>query len=450
MISKENKDKVFSNINYYLLLFLACGPIIFLFISILFSDASIDTLFYICSFLFVVVFVIYFVLTVQNLKFGKIKDKLVLTMVILLTIGLTCVLISTFIRGYIINALQILMYVMLFFSVLMLNKKQTKVFLFILISNFALSCLLGIMDPTGYVVPGFQSNHVQSSLFFFHSNYSQAIAVMLIVLTYHLLLKEKNPILTTFYAIYFVLIGLHMFINSSSVGITCVFLIMITNIIVDWIRTKKFPLRLFLIFLTYTSFAFLVELYPGIYYLRSAHYNYFIEMFDVFDNIFGTNLTKEWFNIDFVPGSNGWERDSLLVESIAAVWGNSSMGFGERLVNILFGLGGGHIHILRPHNMFVGAWVDFGIIFAISLYAIIILGLVYVIRKFKHNINDIMPYVYATIGYLFVTMFGSMIVYHFMYFVIVFALMLNTTKRNHLIEQKRIGYKILHSEEEQK
>ena len=404
MLSQTTKNQIFSNINFYLLLFLACGPVLFMLLSMI-TKTSIDTIFYVWGILFVIFYAIYFVLNLKDIKVKKIKDKLLLTLAIFLIVGLTFVLISSFVKRMSISALQMFLYALLFFSVLMLKKEQSKIFLFILISNFALACLFGIMDPTNYCIPGFNPDCVDSSLFFFHANYSQAIAAILIIILYHLMIKEKNKILATVYVFYFVIIGLWMFLNSSSVGITAVFLIMLANIVIDWIRTKKFPIKVFLVFLAYIGFAFLIELYPNIYNLRTAHYNYFIEVIDVFDNIFGTNLTKTWFGIESVPGSNGWERGSLLWGAIAAVWGNGSMGFGERLINNLFGLGGGSLSELRPHNMFVGGWVDFGIVFAICHYAIIILGLVFLIKNIKHAAEDIVPYIYAIIAYLFVTMF---------------------------------------------
>ncbi len=446
-IQSKNK-KIISNINYYLLLILACGPIIQFFVGIITPDSNFELLFYIWGFVFLIVYAISFVVKAKNIKIMKVKEKLVITMIILTFVCLVCVLISGFVKHFAINNLQILLYVFLFISVLLLDKKQSKVFLIVLIANFALSCLLGIMDPNGYVIPGFSSNHVASALFFVHANYSQAIAALLIVIVYHMMIKEKNPILSFMYVLFFVIIGLHMFLNSSSAGISCVFVILVINIIVDWIRTKKFPLKVFLVFLSYVSFAFLIELYPNIYNLRTGHYNYFIEVVDVFDNIFGTNLTKSWFNIEYVPGSNGWERDKLLANSIATVWGNSSMSFGERLINNLFGLGGGTLHTLRPHNMFVGGWVDFGLIFAISLYSLFIVGIIYIAKKAGKRIYEVLPYIYAMIAYLIATMFGSMLVYHFIYFVAIFALAFNKVKENITLEDKRIGYQILNEDKE--
>lgn len=448
-MNPQTKHKtILSQINFGLLLFLACGPMLEFFFAIITPECGIEIFFYTWGFLFLLVCVTYFIINAKNIKILKKKEKMVMAMIVLTAVCLICVLISGFVTHFAINNLQFLLYIMLFISVLLLEKKQTKPFLIIMISNFVLSCLLGIMDPTQYVIPGFSPIYVSTSMFFVHANYAQAIAAMLIIIVYLMMIREKNPIWSTMFVFFFVIIGLYMFLNSSSAGISCVFVIIIANIIVDWIRTKKFPLKMFLVLLSYISFAFLIELYPNIYNIRTGHYNYFIELIDVFDNIFGTNLTKDWFNIDFVPGSNGWERDKLLANSIATVWGNSSMSFGQRLLNNLFGLGGGTLHILRPHNMFVGAWVDFGIVFAISLYAIIILGIIYILKKSK-NKDSVMPYVYAMLAYLIALMFGSFLVYHFIYFVFIFGLAFNKVKIDDILEQKKIGYQILHKEEKE-
>ena len=448
MIIKTKKDRIFSNINYVLLLCLACNPILCLLFSCFLSDVTDHIFFYIWTIISFFVFITYFLLNIKDFKIKKAKDKLVLSMTILLCVCLFCVVISSFLHPVTVNDLNIFMYAMLFFSILLLQKNQTKVFLFILISNFVLGCLFSIMDPTNYFVPGFQRESVPSSSFFSHANYSQAISVLLIIITYHLMLKEKNKILSTVYVFYFIIMGLFMFINSSFVGISCVFLILITEFIVNWIRNKKFPLKLLLIFLSYVSFAFIVELYPNIHGIRSGQYNYFVELIDVFDNIFGTNLTKGLFGVENVPGSDGWSRTSLITGAISAMFSGS---FGQILCNNLFGLGGGNVHILRPHNMFVGAWVDFGIIFAICLYAIFIIGIIYIIKKSKNNLDEIMPYVYAIIAYIIAMCFGSIIICHYMYFIAIFALAFNKSneEKEEMIEQKQVGYKILHKEKEQ-
>ena len=440
-----NHEIIFSKINYYLLLFLACSPMLTLISSLIFGYTIFYVFFEIETILFGLTYIFYFIVNAKSIKIKKPKDKLLFAMLILMIISFVCLVVSSFVTHIAINNLLAFLYVLLFFSVLMLKKDQAKVFLFLLIANFAFSCLLGIIDPTNYVFPGFSADSVPSSLFFFHSNYSQAISVLLIILTYNILLKEKNKILIICYALFFVLIGIHMFLNGSSAGISAVLLAIIVQFIVLWVKNKKFPIKLFFVLLAFVAFSFLIELYPNIQNLRSSQYNYFVEMIATFDNIFGTNLTQALFNIDFVPGSDGWNRTDLMKNSLWAACGGNETNFGEKLLCILFGLGGGSIHEIGTHNLFVGTWVDFGILFAISNYSIYVCGIIFLIKNLKINYYGILPYIFSIFAYLFATLFLSLIVYHYIYFVIVFALAINKVKneKQELLEKKQNLYKLI-------
>ena len=425
----QSKKTTFIKLNYSLLILLACSPLLTFFFSIFFKNQiRVTDFFYFWGALFVCLCIIYFLFDLKNIKFKKIKSKLLTIMAILTIIALVLVVISACLSKITINYLDIFFYVFLFISVLFLEKHHIKTFLFILISNVVFGCVLSFMDPTNYFIPGFFPEYSDYGSFFWQINYAQTVSALCLLLTIHLLLKEKQKFMICVYIVYFCILSLFMFLNSSSVGITAIILVLFVELIFLWIKNKKFPIKLFLLFLSFLSFGFIVELNQNLGRFDNLHQNYYLEMIAVFDNIFGTHLLQDIFNIDSIPSASGWERGELLTNSILTMWGNGDQSFWERLLNNLFGLGGGNIHLLRPHNMFVGHWVDFGLPFAFIHLTIVILGIIYAIKNSKKL--NVMPFVICIFVYLFITLFGSMIIVHYIYFMIIFAIAIRLASLN--------------------
>lgn len=432
----QSKKTTFIKLNYSLLILLACSPLLTFIFSIFFKNQiRVTDFFYFWGALFACLYIIYFLFDLKNFKIKKIKSKLLSGMTILTIVALVFVVISACLSVITINYLDIFFYVFLFISVLYLEKRHIKNFLFILISNVIFACILSFMDPTNYFIPGFWPEYSDYGSFFWQINYAQTISALCLILTIHLLLKEKQKLMICVYILYFCVLSLFMFLNSSSVGITAIILVLFVELIFLWIKNKKFPFKLFLIFLSFLSFGFIVELNQNLGRFDNLHQNYYLEMIAVFDNIFGTHLLQDIFNIASIPSATGWDRGELLTNSIITVWGNGDQSFWERLLNNLFGLGGGNIHLLRPHNMFVGHWVDFGLPFAIIHLSIVILGIIYAIKNSK-NLN-VMPFALCIFAYLFITLFGSMIVVHYIYFIILFALAVKFANLNREEPQNR-------------
>ena len=109
---------------------------------------------------------------------------------------------------------------------------------------------------------------------------------------------------------------------------------------------------------------FLVDLIPEIKLIRSCKYNYFIECVAVFDNIFNTKILK-MFNINYVAGADGWDRNKLLLNSLKHIVTSAKV--------FIFGSGAGTVFEFRPHNPIVSLWLDFGIIVPICYISLLVL-----------------------------------------------------------------------------
>ena len=193
------------------------------------------------------------------------------------------------------------------------------------------------------------------------------------------------------------------------------------QIIILWIKNKKCPLSILIIILSFIAICLLLELIPNFHDVCTCEYNYFIECVAVFDNIFHTNLLQSIFNIPMVHGSDGWSRTSLIKEAVYhAIGGDESTFFGKLKV-VIFGSGAGATQEYRPHNMFISIWLEYGIVASILHYAILTLLLIYIIKNSKSYFDKIRPFIYAIFSYLFVTLFGSLIVYHYIYFITIIA-----------------------------
>ena len=167
-----------------------------------------------------------------------------------------------------------------------------------------------------------------------------------------------------------------------------------------------------------------------------SKYNYFIEMAAVFDNIFKTNILElvTGGKVKFVAGADGWDRAKLIKTSVNAV-----LGFGEinpvtRILVILFGFGAGSAQIFLPHNLFIGLWLDFGLIPMLLYLALVMVIAVYGFRQLKRDKakgnKSINPYFVAVLTYFIVNFFGSLIIVHYIYFIAILGLFFGYFRQN--------------------
>ena len=422
-LEKLSIETLVKNVNMIFAMSVAVFPFL-MFILGLFSTPYFNYMFNFWTIIYAVIFLSFIPTNFKIIKNAVSKNKFSLFLMIFALVMMANVIISAIAtKTFNFNTVQIFGYFLLFFVVVTLEPKHRKIFVQILLASLVFSAFCSIIDPHAQFVPGI-SKGIQMASFFYHANYSANIIGVATVVVVNLMLNEKKKGMVALYAVYFVIFSVFLFMNASFAGITAVFFAFFIEFVVLWIKTKKFPWRLLLCVLAFAVVSLLLELVPNIHDITTCKYNYFIEAIAAFDNVFKTNLLGALTNIESVPGADGWSRDELIVESINAVIGNNGMSFGERLKNILFGLGGGQLHVLRPHNMIVGLWVDFGFIFMALHEILIVCMLVYMVKNAKEK-SKTRPFFYAALAYLFVTIFGSMIVYHYIYFVIVLALGIN-------------------------
>ena len=429
----KNKDQILSKLNFSLAILLACFPFITFLYSFLFQIEE-HFPFLEWFILYICYLIIYVALNYKNLFKKKIKSKLEKWILWLSVIALCLVFITPIFNGVLtVNNLEFLWYVLVFLCLIKLKKDQLKIFVEILFFSLAFSCLLGIIDPLCLFMPGFHYGW-QHSLFFYQQNYSSTIIAMAIIAISNILLREKNKLKISLYISYLVLMFLFMFLNGSFAGITSVFIIFVFEFIFLSVKNKKLNWKFILLFLGFATASFTVELYPNIQNIRTCEYNYFIECIAAFDNVFNTHILNI-FGIDYVPGADGWDRRELLLNSLYTVFGGDSTNFFYRLSTFLFGLGGGTVHRLAPHNLFVSFWVDFGFVFAIIFMAIFILILIYQMKNTKIK-PQIYPWFFASISFLLTTLVGCFIIYPFFYFVIFMAIGFNITQNSNKKEYR--------------
>ena len=431
----KDKKKLLNGINFMLAIILALFPFIIFLDALIFNSVNPFPVSE-WSMLYVCYLIVYVTFNLKSLFKKRTKNKLEKWILWLTIIALSLVVITPiFNRVLTINNLEMFWYLMVFACLINLKKKQLKLFIEIFLFSLAFSCLCGIIDPTCLFMPGFHYTW-QHSLFFYQQNYSSTIIAMAIIAISNMLLNEKNKLKISIYISYLVLMFLFMFLNGSFAGITSVFAIFIFEFIFFSIKNKKVNYHFLSLFLAFAVTNFLVDLIPNIENIRTCPYNYFIECVAVFDNAFNTHILNI-FGIDYVPGADGWDRSELLRRSLYAVLGGDSTNFFYRVSTTLFGLGGGTLHKLAPHNLFVGAWVDFGLIFAIIFMAVIILIIVYQIKNSKIKL-DIYPWFFASISFLITTLVGGLILYPFFYFIIFLAIGFNIAKNQSKEEDKNL------------
>lgn len=424
--STKDNPNIFAKLNPAFAYFFACLPVItMLFALAIPSEAvTIEVFYMIWMFIYAIMFISFAISNFGWLKQASTKDKIVLSIICIAIIMFFWIILSAIItQTFALETLFMLSYALLFACIMLLNKKQIKIFLHILLASICFCFLINIADPSGKVIEFFaQENIAHYSSVFVHANYSSTIASMLIMVAINLAIFCKKKWLTVLYAIYFVVFSVFIYLNASFAGITAVYFMLVVEFVVLWIKNKKCPWQILAFFASFVGISLLLELIPNVHQYSTSKYNYFVEVTAVFDNIFHTHLLQEIFHIEVVPGSDGWNRSGLLKHAIYVACGGEKTGFFAKLFTILFGVGAGSVSELRPHNFFVGLWLEYGLIFALLFIALIVFAFIYIIKKTKGKTNNSLPFMFAIGCYLFCTLFGSIKACHFIYLIVMIAI----------------------------
>ena len=421
-LAKIPLDVRFRKLNNVFAFFIAAMPPLLLILNIVVPNLGMRRLFLVWCIMYIIVFLLFAPANIKYIKLARYKSKLLktalaLSLALYILVVISMVVTQTFVH----NSLEMLCYPLLFVCVLFLDKKYLKIFFQVLLASIVFSALLGTIDPFQTWVPGFNTNSFPYSSFFWHHNYSACITALATIIVINILVFGKNKKAKILYATYFIILSAFLYFNCSFASITSIYVIIIFELVFFSIRHKKFEWKFLVIMLSSASISILIKLLslaPDI----PEKYNYFVECAAVFDNIFHTNLLQSIFHIDYVAGADGWNRSRLFAQSLKLALGGEKTTFFGKLLVILFGVGGGTVNVSRPHNLFLGVWLDFGLLASLVNMTIIVLLLIYMIKQNKQNLPKISPFFFACTAYLFITLLSSLIVYHYIYFVTILAL----------------------------
>lgn len=425
LIISQNKLNI---ANLVLGLFAVCIPLIIF----LFGCFGVTVSQNIVLVLFVISYAVFLVILSINLITSKTyREKLIKTIKNPIAILAIIILIWMTIASLVNNAFNpnfilYLSFFALFICVTLMKNQHLNILLNTLLIVVAISCILGMIDPANTFMPGFVAEQHSFAIFYVHPNHSGYVVALLSIVVFNYFHKAKSVIKHILYGIIYVIFGYFLFLNGSFSPIVALVIVEVFETIFMWVKTKHIPIKMLSLLLTLIPLCFLSDIYPNIENLRTCKYNFFLECIAVFDNIFGTNILSV-FNITEVAGSDGWARDSLLADTMNFITKDTK--------TFLFGAGAGTAIELKPHNVFLNLWVDFGVIVpAIFATTIILLIIKHIKSKFSF---DNFANLSAVISFIIMMMFGSIFACSFIYFIVFFALSfrINTPKEDENIEE---------------
>ena len=330
-------------------------------------------------------------------------------------------------------------YILIFFLVLKIDKKYYKILAYAFIVEMVVDSILGVIDLNNKWIPGFYEDSYAFSMQFKNPNYAAYVVVAAIILClYYFLNNEKkfDKILT---GSSFVLLNIFLFFNGTFVAETTLFMAEVALVVYFWIKNKKFPLWLGIAFLiTFICSFFRINKYS------SSTTIYIFEVLAMMDSYLGTNFIG--FILDNFKGSEkiiyGLSSTSMAREEVLARAINISLkepqwnrgGLATRAIDycvggfmpFVFGNGIGFANsVIRPHNLLLWWWVDFGIVFSLLFYALCVV-IVIMFVKSKNKDKLIFPFIIFCM-YLFMYNFG-VTDYSFVVFVAIFAVLYKALK----------------------
>ncbi len=413
-----NNMKIINNkLNICFAMWLALMPmVVFLFdiVSIKFilpyQTVAWGILYFIC----LVIGLLRFCLKGGRLEFNKLKNPYMLIVGLILA----WIMISSLInQAFNVQLIIYLSYFLMFLCIYRLDKIWVKVVLNTLLVSVAISCVMGFIDPYAKFMPGFKYAELNMSLHFNNPNYAAYVVASLAIVCFVKFNSSQGKFWNTFYLVIYLIYATHLFMNGSFVPISILFMLEIIIQVILGIKAKHLQRKMLITTIVLIPICFLVDLIPNIEKIRTCQYNYFLEGIAVFDNIFKTNILS-LFGINGIAGSNGWDRQDLLITSLKALTSSSKM--------FIFGGGAGTFTIYTPHNGTLSLALDFGVVMPILFASLLVVLSINLIRQ-KFDLNNLYT-IYPIISLLICYIFGSIMCNSFYVFIIMLAVLFKNIK----------------------
>lgn len=418
IVDKESKNSEKKNwlsvANLVFSLFIICMPLeisIFHLVGLTFLNYD----FLLIIYVFVYLMFLSLILS-RNLRKIPIKELIKDPIIILIASLLLWMTLSAIATGTI-NTIFVtyLSFFCIVINFIILDSNYKKLVLDIFVGVISVCCIMGFIDPSSNFMPGFLKGSYDYSLQFYNPNHIGYVVVLTELLIVGLYLKESNIYKKVFYAVAYIIVGIYIFLNGSFAPITSIVLGLIIYFIYLWISQKKFPIEIFCIILVFFSLSVLVDIIPFLSDARFTKYGYLIECVAVFDNVFDTNLLELIMGEKIiVPGSDGWNRGELIVQSFILL--------GE---SFLFGKGCGFSNEFRPHNEILYLSLDFGVVAGLIYIALLVL---LIIRSFKQKSTLRTILIISISCYYFSALFGNITTHSFIYLIAFVGLFMNQNK----------------------
>lgn len=311
-------------------------------------------------------------------------------------------------------------YIMAFLLFVKVDKKYYKLILFTFVIEMAADSIFGLIDARNKWFPGFTNTKYCLSMQFINPNYSAYSIVGVIAISLYMFLVEEKLWKKIVLGVSFVIMNVFLFINGTFVAETALFLIEIALLIYFWIKDKKCPYWIWA--------AIGVSLICSCFCIKgisTSYAPYLVEGVAIVDDQLGTRFLEFFSNlfsaggssVSTVHGADGRGRGELVAEALELCTGDVKTFF--------FGMGLGYCSGVRVHNLFLWLWVDFGILFAISFYALVV-SLIIMFAKSKTKTKTTI-FLMITCMYLFMYNFG-VFDFSFLFFMIFYSIFYNETK----------------------
>ena len=345
------------------------------------------------------------------LSLSNFKEKLLSVIkkpiIIVLIIMCSWIILSILINGvYNIYLVFLIAYFLVFCNFYIMDKKCLRIVLNTFLIIGATSFILGMINPTNDVVPGFIVQAYPFSTHYRNPNHSAYVAAILAIVVYNYFNKSTKVGHYIYYAVLYSVFSYFLFLNGTYSAIFAVFVVEFFEVVFIWIKFKKCPIKLLSLFILLFPLCFLSDIYPNIANIRTCGYNFFLESFAVFDNIFGTDFLS-LFGIDNIVGADGWDRNTLVSETFTHLTSSFH--------NFVFGAGAGTMYELVPHNVLLSLWLDFGIVVPVCLVIILVLLFIKHCKSQFKLVN--FAHISVVITYCIMMQFGNIFPCSFVYFV---------------------------------
>ena len=291
---------------------------------------------------------------------------------------LVVIVLSCFVNNvFSIDVLVYFAYFLIVVCVFNLDNKWQKIIINTFIGVLMFSCVLSFGMPYIKFMTIFNQKNHPMALQFLNPNYSAHIISAITSIVFIMFNGTNTKSKHWFYGVAYFIFTTYLFINGSFIAITALIVVEVFSQIFIGIKYKKFQHKMFILFFVLIPICFLVDLITKIEIIRTCKYNYFLECVAVFDNIFNTNILS-LFNIKTIQGADGWSRSELISRAVDFITDNPKI--------FMFGAGAGTLYSIKPHNLILSLWLEFGILMPILFVALFIMLFIKLIKsKFKED-----------------------------------------------------------------